>query len=36
MTFHVPTKINMIMHGDGWNNIYQGDPCSAAIFPTDI
>lgn len=22
---HVLTKINMIMHGDGWNNIYQGD-----------
>lgn len=22
---HVLAKINLIMHGDGWNNIYQGD-----------
>ena len=25
MDLHVLAKINMIMHGDGWNNIYQGD-----------
>ncbi|MDN5043890.1 N-6 DNA methylase [Aliarcobacter butzleri] len=22
---HVLAKINLIMHGDGWNNVYQGD-----------
>ena len=26
---HVLAKINLIMHGDGWNNIYQGDTLSS-------
>lgn len=30
---HVLTKINMIMHGDGWNNIYQGDSLRTNYLP---
>lgn len=30
---HVLTKINMIMHGDGWNNIYQGDSLLSGHLP---
>lgn len=30
---HVLTKINMIMHGDGWNNIYQGDSLLGGHLP---
>lgn len=30
---HVLTKINMIMHGDGWNNIYQGDSLLQGHLP---
>ncbi|GED17923.1 N-6 DNA methylase [Aneurinibacillus migulanus] len=32
---HVLAKINLIMHGDGWNNIYQGDTLSSNKLPTD-
>lgn len=32
---HVLTKINMIMHGDGWNNIYQGDTLRTNYLPED-
>ena len=30
---HVLAKINMIMHGDGWNNIKQGDSLRSEEFP---
>lgn len=30
---HVLTKINMIMHGDGWNNIKQGDSLKTNYLP---
>lgn len=30
---HILTKINMIMHGDGWNNIYQGDSLKTKYLP---
>lgn len=30
---HVLAKINLIMHGDGWNNIYQGDTLSSDKIP---
>ena len=30
---HVLAKINLIMHGDGWNNIYQGDTLSSDKLP---
>lgn len=30
---HVLAKINLIMHGDGWNNIYQGDTLSSDNLP---
>jgi len=30
---HVLAKINLIMHGDGWNNIYQGDTLSSVSLP---
>lgn len=30
---HVLAKINLIMHGDGWNNIYQGDTLSTDYLP---
>lgn len=30
---HVLTKINLIMHGDGWNNIYQGDSLQREYLP---
>lgn len=30
---HVLAKINLIMHGDGWNNIYQGDTLSSNKIP---
>ena len=30
---HVLAKINLIMHGDGWNNIYQGDSLSSDKLP---
>lgn len=30
---HVLAKINLIMHGDGWNNIYQGDTLSSNKLP---
>lgn len=32
---HVLTKINMIMHGDGWNNIKQGDSLRTNYLPED-
>ncbi|EAC4528976.1 N-6 DNA methylase [Listeria monocytogenes] len=32
---HVLAKINMIMHGDGWNNIYQGDTLSSEKLPNE-
>lgn len=32
---HVLAKINLIMHGDGWNNIYQGDTLSSDKIPDD-
>lgn len=32
---HVLAKINLIMHGDGWNNIYQGDTLSSNKLPDD-
>lgn len=32
---HVLAKINLIMHGDGWNNIYQGDTLSSDKLPDD-
>ena len=32
---HVLAKINMIMHGDGWNNIYQGDTLITKNLPND-
>lgn len=32
---HVLAKINLIMHGDGWNNIYQGDTLSSDKIPND-
>lgn len=32
---HVLAKINLIMHGDGWNNIYQGDTLSSNKIPDD-
>ncbi|KXT63944.1 N-6 DNA methylase [Streptococcus sp. DD04] len=30
---HVLAKINLIMHGDGWNNIYQGDTLISKNLP---
>lgn len=30
---HVLAKINLIMHGDGYNNVYQGDSLSSAKIP---
>lgn len=30
---HVLAKINLIMHGDGWNNIYQGDTLRSKKLP---
>ena len=33
---HVLAKINLIMHGDGWNNIYQGDTLSSDKLPNDF
>lgn len=30
---HVLAKINLIMHGDGWNNIYQGDTLNSDRLP---
>lgn len=30
---HVLAKINLIMHGDGWNNIYQGDTLKSDKLP---
>ncbi len=32
---HVLAKINLIMHGDGYNNIYQGDSLSNKKLPED-
>lgn len=32
---HVLAKINLIMHGDGYNNIYQGDSLSNSKLPND-
>ncbi|QOR33860.1 N-6 DNA methylase [Clostridium sp. 'deep sea'] len=32
---HVLAKINMIMHGDGWNNIHQGDTLTSDKLPND-
>lgn len=32
---HVLAKINLIMHGDGWNNIYQGDTLKSDKIPDD-
>lgn len=32
---HVLAKINLIMHGDGWNNIYQGDTLSSDKIPDE-
>lgn len=33
---HVLAKINLIMHGDGWNNIYQGDTLKSNRLPDDF
>lgn len=33
---HVLAKINLIMHGDGWNNIYQGDTLNSNKLPNDF
>ncbi len=33
---HVLAKINLIMHGDGWNNIYQGDTLSSDKLKDDF
>lgn len=33
---HVLAKINLIMHGDGWNNIYQGDTLKSKNLPDDF
>ena len=30
---HVLAKINLIMHGDGWNHIYQGDTLNSNKLP---
>lgn len=32
---HVLAKINLIMHGDGWNNIFQGDTLISEKIPDD-
>jgi len=32
---HVLAKINLIMHGDGWNNIYQGDTLTSSVLPVN-
>jgi len=32
---HVLAKINLIMHGDGWNNIYQGDTLRSSNLPAN-
>ena len=32
---HVLAKINLIMHGDGWNNIYQGDTLISEELPNN-
>lgn len=32
---HVLAKINLIMHGDGYNNIYQGDSLSSNKIPNN-
>lgn len=33
---HVLAKINLIMHGDGWNNIYQGDTLKSEKLPDEF
>lgn len=33
---HVLAKINLIMHGDGWNNIYQGDTLTSTNLEDDF
>lgn len=33
---HVLAKINLIMHGDGWNNIYQGDTLKSEKLHNDF
>lgn len=33
---HVLAKINLIMHGDGWNNIYQGDTLISPYLEDDF
>lgn len=33
---HVLAKINLIMHGDGWNNIYQGDTLSSSKLKSNF
>ncbi|MCM1237547.1 MAG: N-6 DNA methylase [Ruminococcus flavefaciens] len=33
---HVLAKINLIMHGDGWNNIYQGDTLKSDKLESDF
>lgn len=33
---HVLAKINLIMHGDGYNNIYQGDTLRSEKLPNDF
>jgi type I restriction enzyme M protein len=33
---HVLAKINLIMHGDGWNNIYQGDTLISKKLPENF
>lgn len=33
---HVLAKINLIMHGDGYNNIYQGDSLTNPKLPNDF
>lgn len=32
---HVLAKINLIMHGDGWNHIYRGDTLTSPHLPKD-
>ena len=32
---HVLAKINLIMHGDGWNNVKQGDTLKTDLLPAD-
>ena len=33
---HVLAKINLIMHGDGWNNVYQGDTLISDKIPDNF